>query len=484
MMRSLATLFPARVFPKHAWDSRFAMAGLVSLLILVFPRAATAPSLNHVLRLDGRNSYVELPVQTLAGLTEATLECWVRLDDTGSRRRIFNFGKPRRDLSLMMRGEDSVGFVIADSTKTLHWVDVPGVFAKGRWIHVAATCGPSGMRVYINGLPYDHGNSFNGSFASVAADGRCYLGKTVTGEERDPTLAGAIDNFRVWSRVRSPREVQQTMFEAPPASTEGLVLSLDFEPGEGPESASLPGGAKLVGNATLEAQQLVPGRRSPGNDAHVVPEAARQTHGGFLAGLLTAFCLLHSLLVAFQKSARAHFYFALISGLAAINSWPAPEIEALGRAWLAVQMVLVGELFRTLFGLDVSWERRGLMTAAVISGALLTLDKLGFGLPGFLSGLVSLVAGLTTLFAALHVLRLSSAADKAKAEGARIINAGLGALIAFSLISFEVPFFWRNASFAPRRRRLLRRHLGPPRSIFRTLRPARRTTGRPAGHVQ
>src|ERR1043166_2115603 len=54
---------------------------------------AIGPSgINHVLSLNGEDSYVELPVGSLTNLTEATVEGWLKWERLGKYSRFFDFG--------------------------------------------------------------------------------------------------------------------------------------------------------------------------------------------------------------------------------------------------------------------------------------------------------------------------------------------------------------------------------------------------------
>lgn len=418
----LAILFLAESFASHAAQ----------------PGDSSPP--NHVLVLDGKGAFVELSPASFAGISEATIECWTRCDRKGSVRRIFNAGKPRQDLSLLVRNQDGLAFVMADSSRALHWFDIPGVFREGHWVHVAATCGPQGVRLFVNGLPHDQPQSLTSDFSSIPRDGHYWIGASVTTADREPSFAGAIDNFRVWNRALSQAELQASMFSPVVKQTNGLVISLDFEEQHGPEGNDLPSEAALKNGARIEAQDLMAGPTQSIHRQHLDAGGRRQTGGGFLAGLLAAFCLLHSLLVAFQKTARTHLYFALISGLAAFMSWPTPVIESLNRGWFSLQAILVCELLQAMFQRQPNWKRRTLVAVALASGTVFTVDRLLFNLPGWVSGAASLAGGIVTLIAGLTVLRVTSSARKAKMEGARIVDSGLVALVAFSLVSFEIPY--------------------------------------------
>ena len=52
--------------------------GLFAQLALIHAQPAIPAATNHILELDGRGGYVELPPNIFNDLDEATVEAWVR----------------------------------------------------------------------------------------------------------------------------------------------------------------------------------------------------------------------------------------------------------------------------------------------------------------------------------------------------------------------------------------------------------------------
>ncbi len=562
--------------PRH-W--KLIGVGLLGL-VLAGVKAAPAPeplatSLNHALELRGSGAYAVLPVAPFAGLTNATIECWVRWDEFGPIRRVFNYGAPRRDVSLCSRNDKGLGFVIGDERRGLQWIEVDGVLHLGEWHHVAATAGDSGMRLFLDGHPIGAPNSYTGCFAAAASAGECFLGRSVTAADRDPLFKGLIDEFRVWDRQRTPEEIRASMFRRLDGREPGLVFAAGFEPGvagdgarDDSEAVRLEGGARVIAQdlpaadaladlvliegrveepngqgaggalvvawagdrrlgaaATasdgrfqlrfrLEARAGVPevrlearhwlGRETgdvagpvvPGGPALEVgtlrlkPEVApvrpedrhpfrnyllrtagaddpevRRTaeellnrpppgllssapghdgaHAGisFVAGMLAAFCLIHSLLFVFQRTARNHLYFALISGLAAAMSWALLGLNQLTRHALALLAVLVLRLFQQLFESEPHVRFRGLTQTAVVVVAILVVNQFLPILPGFVVGLAAMVSVFVIAVAAVRAVLIAFRAWRAEMEGARLIGVGLAALLLLSGWDAQVPGF-------------------------------------------
>jgi signal transduction histidine kinase/CheY-like chemotaxis protein len=222
------------------------------------PEAGVPPPTNHVLELRGTGAYAELPVAPFRGLTQATVECWVRWDEFGSIRRAWNYGRPKRDVSVMARNGEGLGFVIGDARSGLKWIEVPGVLRQGEWHHVAAVSGPGGMRLVLDGVPLLPVNDYAGSFAAAAPDGVFYLGKSVTEADREPLFKGLLDDFRVWDRVRADAEIRRDMFRRVAPGEPGLVMAADFESDSAGVASSglvqLHGAARVVAGALPTAE--------------------------------------------------------------------------------------------------------------------------------------------------------------------------------------------------------------------------------------
>jgi signal transduction histidine kinase/CheY-like chemotaxis protein len=413
---------------------------------------APLPAANHVLRLDGHGAYAELPVAPFCSLTNATIECWVRWDTLQGIRHVLNYGRPMHDLSLCSVNGNDLGFVIVDARTGMHWLQVPNILRSRQWYHIAVVTGLDGVRLYLNGAPLEPSSAYQGSFAAAASDGPCYLGKSVTESDREPAFAGALDNFRVWDHTRGTETIRRDMFRRVSSEEPGLVFAADFEPGQADAAGEVVNGIRLRNRARVVADRLpgaVPAPKVPAWHVRGLhPESAdafwrrqRETAIGFVAGLLSAFCVVHALLFAFRPAARNHLYFALVSGLAATMSWPLLERTALGIHWLAVLATLILRLFQSLFETD-SWRRiRGLTLAALVAWAVISLDQSGL-LPGV--GMVVPIARTVAvgafIVAAIGILRVAWDSWRARREGARVIGFGLGALLVLAGISKPIPY--------------------------------------------
>lgn len=425
------------------WVGGLAAAWLAAGLLNAGALAASPTATNHVVRLNGRGAHVVLPTEPFRGLTNATIECWARWDGFGSTRRLFNYGGPMRDLSLGSRGWNQLTLVIGDAQEGLQWLDVPNALTLSRWTHIAALTGEGGMRWVVNGVLQGPKRAYQGSFASALAEGRCVLGGTVTEGERGTTFRGAVDDFRVWDRVRTEAEIRRDMWRSVSLSDgePGLVFVVDGEPGGAP--LDLREGAEVVteeppGEQFLKAHApAAPANRTPG-----LPDGPSSLSGlSFVAGLLAAFCLIHALLFAFQRTARNHLYFALISGVGALMSTPIFGLNELGRHGIPYLALLVSRLLTVLFDsnrrpLPASWTEIALVVVVIQ-----VADHLSGLIPRWVTVPAQLVGFALVAVCAVRGIGIAVAAWKARLEGSRTIGIALGALILLSGVSVQIPGF-------------------------------------------
>jgi signal transduction histidine kinase len=425
----------------------FLTTGIVTVAILVLISVGLAQPVpdNRVLILPGKGAHATLDTGSFRNLTNATIECWVRWDEFGPTRRIFNFGRPLRDLSLVSREGNDLGFVVGDAKLGLRWLIMPDVLRAGRWFHVAAVSGPLGMRLYLNGVPLAQANPYPGSFAA-AADGSCFLGKSVTSADSEPTLRGAIDEFRIWNYTRPSEEIQADLFRRAQPGEPGLVFLANFD--EPNDAIQLADGATLqVAALPTSVEAPVPGSRPPassgGHSGRSGEGSLTRSHFAgisFVAGLLTAFCLIHALLFVFQPRTRTHLYFALISGLGALASWPLLALQDVNHDVLPVLALLVWRLFRLLFDPKAPEPSRPLTsTALTVSGFRLFSDLI-YELPPMVIGVANAVAVVVVILCLIRIVSIALAAWQAQRDGSRSIGLGLGALLVLSGLSYEIPF--------------------------------------------
>ena len=240
---------------------------------------------NHVLDLDGDGDFVELPADAFDGLTEATVEGWVKWGEFRQFSRFFDFGKPWGATLIANRDGNTLQFSFGrppfDGPDSELRLVAPDLLKLGEWCHIAAVTGAEGVKVYFNGrvvLSHSHTGSFS-SLLPAGREGRHnYLGRSNWGGDNQDFL-GQMDEVRVWKTARTAEQIRETMLKTLTGGEPGLVGLWNFDDPGNPGRDASPNhhDGKLMGNArsgeaTVRGVQAVKARPG-GKDALVLDTA-------------------------------------------------------------------------------------------------------------------------------------------------------------------------------------------------------------------
>ncbi len=248
------------------------------------PSGEMAPVLtNRVLELDGQGAYVELPVAAFEGLREATLEAWVRTDEWGYFSQWFAYGTQDRWRALGLNNFDRSSalqfFVYPGRPEDLQVVGVMAPSEAGMWLHLAAVSGPGGMRLYLNGLLVGF-RAYDGSFADLGPATHAFLGRS-SWEDNAP-FHGALDEVRLWSVVRSAKQIAANMNRRLAGDVPGLAALWNFDSGDARDKTVGGYDGQLVDGARCEPLPF-PGVDSPNRPA-VLRTVVRDASGATVKG--------------------------------------------------------------------------------------------------------------------------------------------------------------------------------------------------------
>lgn len=181
-----------------------------------------------ILELDGYGSYVELPQGLGADLEEFTVEFRVRWDHFGYYDSPLHFGDTTNAVAFN-HGEGGfrspVAFVQPGNLAPVKAVG-GSVLEEGRWIHLAATAGAGGLRLYANGICV----ATNATALPAGLLGHSplrWLGRSPWTD--NGYFRGALDDVCLWNRVLSEDELQHRCVSTVTGTEEGLVASWTFE---------------------------------------------------------------------------------------------------------------------------------------------------------------------------------------------------------------------------------------------------------------
>ena len=237
------------------------------LLVLVWSlRLGAQTTTNHVLELDGTNSYVQVPPHIFDDLTEATVEMWVKWDRFGPGDALaFCFGEENKGMFIGNDGPRAeLKFALYDATFARHPIGggagrdplIVNLLRAGEWCHIAAVSGPGGMQLYFNGTLVGLHN-YPGSFAQMSKSAVNLIGRSTW--KGDVDLRGQMDEVRVWKHRRTEAQIRENMFKRLAGNEAGLTALWNFDDVTNGVVKDLSPGAhdgKLIGNARVVPAQL------------------------------------------------------------------------------------------------------------------------------------------------------------------------------------------------------------------------------------
>ena len=177
------------------------------LFSLIVSLSITLFSQNNALEFNGEDEYVWSPANVSAQ-AEGTLEMWFRSD--ADQYMILAVGAndfPIVNWDIGYRlgehGTAGEGLAFGIYHGPWMWAQSGLIPTDGEWYHVAATWGPGGMNIYING-------SHKGEIAYTQPT-QPYNFDLIGASTWGGYFEGAIDEVRFWSIARDSTQIQKTM---------------------------------------------------------------------------------------------------------------------------------------------------------------------------------------------------------------------------------------------------------------------------------
>ncbi|MSU64178.1 MAG: hypothetical protein EXS31_17605 [Pedosphaera sp.] len=216
---------------------------------------AELPKAEHVLELDGKDGYVELPAGIFDELTDATVEMWARWESMGPSSTLFDYGEDNAEMVIgQIDGGPHLRFRFNGSQRG--GFQVNELLRLKEWCHIAAVSGRGGMALYFNGVLVQR-NELPYSFATIPNGKNHFLGRN-TASIRDPSVfplfQGQLDEVRVWKAARTAEQIRANMNQSLTGSEPGLFGLWNFENVEnGVVKDATPAAhhGRLMGNARV-----------------------------------------------------------------------------------------------------------------------------------------------------------------------------------------------------------------------------------------
>jgi signal transduction histidine kinase/ligand-binding sensor domain-containing protein len=196
-------------------------------LLLCHDGFAASPT-NSIVELDGRGSYVELPTDLGADLDQMTVEFWVRWDRWNYFSTPLYFGDKTHAVVIGNRfGTDQLQAYIQPASPVPLIAEAGYLLATNQWCHVGLTLGTGELRLYYNGVCVaTNATKATASSCLRGAPDR-WLGRsawTTSGFFR-----GAVDDFRLWSRALTPKQLWDAAHREVHSAERDLVAAWNFD---------------------------------------------------------------------------------------------------------------------------------------------------------------------------------------------------------------------------------------------------------------
>jgi hypothetical protein len=178
----------------------------------------TPPS-NMALYFDGSDEVIIPSDSSLNPTNALTVMAWIHADDWVGNQRIVQKGV---DDQYRLLDEGNLEFGLAGVSGGDIGTPLP---TTGTWHHVAGTYDGLTIRLYIDGVERVS-NSASGPLQTSSTS--LYIGNKPLSSYPGDCFKGIIDEVRIYNRALSDQEINNTMYNASPA-TSGLVLYLSFD---------------------------------------------------------------------------------------------------------------------------------------------------------------------------------------------------------------------------------------------------------------
>ncbi|HCV24327.1 MAG TPA: hypothetical protein DGN59_12790 [Candidatus Latescibacteria bacterium] len=261
----------------------------ISMLAVVFclarPSLATPDLTMDVLSFNEQGDMVTLPAAALTGLSEATLEIWVRWEQFNNAP-VLLFGVKETNVRLHNDKDDNhLEITLRDADGKKHEVRVKDALELNRWHHIAILLGgDKKMRVVLDGKKRDD-DGYRGGLEQLPMDSGYYVGRNPAGS--GATFRGTVADLRIWNRRLKPAEIVANKDRLFLRDDPALVAYWQLNTIAAGMTASSKGGDATVAGAQLASvpaisRFLVPGELEKEADSFYAEANERMEQGAFI----------------------------------------------------------------------------------------------------------------------------------------------------------------------------------------------------------
>jgi Concanavalin A-like lectin/glucanases superfamily len=190
--------------------------------------------ISNAVSMTVAEDYVLLPNNVTNGLTDYSVSAWVNVNTLNNWGRLFDFGSGTSTYMFFSpsNGGASRYAIKLNDTDGEQGINGPKITA-GTWVHYAVTCafnpqtGIGVGKLYVNGSLVGTNDAMTITPAALGATTQNYIGKS---QYPDPTIDGAVDDFRIYSRALTTEEVLTLAGTPAELITQYSALSLPATP--------------------------------------------------------------------------------------------------------------------------------------------------------------------------------------------------------------------------------------------------------------
>jgi arabinan endo-1,5-alpha-L-arabinosidase len=157
------------------------------------------------LALNGVDAYLQVPDGVLDGVQAVTFAAWVNLARVSAWSRLFDFGGSAGGFAYLTPNthDGQLRYSAFKSFGNEGIATAPGIPAEA-WKHVAVTNTGRDYRVYVDGVEAGNALTVPVPPADLVHSVESWIGRS---RFPDPLLAGRVDDFRVYDRVLTQKEI-------------------------------------------------------------------------------------------------------------------------------------------------------------------------------------------------------------------------------------------------------------------------------------
>lgn len=230
---------------------------------------------NHAITFSGVNSFQEETINWEAGLSEMTIEAWVKSEgSTGGFQTIVSGNDGLVHFQMHPNGEGNNAVYLSNGIVILLPI-LPDVSTK--WRHVAIVLKSGDSKVYQNGEVIGLPNYLGFGNGTLTPTKKIRLGGNIGYGGRH--LKGKLADVRIWKKARTQAEIKASIHDSLPVGTPGLVAVFG-QKGNSPAASSIPHLDQRAQSINPQTNISTPGNITQNLSAMTIEAWVRNDGGG------------------------------------------------------------------------------------------------------------------------------------------------------------------------------------------------------------